>query len=295
MSGELFFKGHTACPGCGPAIALKWVTDAIGREAVVSLATGCMEIVSTQYPNSNWGVPCIHSLFENTPAVTTGVSRALKRLGKKGIPLCIGGDGALYDIGFGALSGAMERNEDMICVIYDNENYANTGVQRSGATPFGAATMTSPVEIGGKHEWKKNIAFISAAHGIPLVATASIAFYGDFVAKLKKARELQGKGFRLIVVQAPCIPGWRINDDEAVAAAKLAVETGLWNLFEISEGVFRFSVKPELKSVKDYLLMQGRFKHLTQEQTGFIQEHAKRVRAELEKLEKSGINLKYLL
>ncbi|NYZ75024.1 pyruvate synthase subunit beta [Candidatus Micrarchaeota archaeon] len=290
----MFLKGHGACSGCGSAIAIHMILRGLGDDAVVSLATGCMEVVSTGYPDNAWNVPVIHSLFENVPAVASGVSRALKKLGKKGVAVGIGGDGASYDIGFGALSGAMERNEDMIYICYDNEAYENTGIQRSGATPKYAATTTSPQEVGGKSEWKKNLSFIGAAHGIPYAATASIAYPADLQKKLQKARTI--KGFKLITVFAGCQLGWRHDPSLSVEVARKAVASGMWNLYEIENGVFKRTFKPkQLEPVESYLTLQGRFKHLKPEQTAEIQEHVKKTQAELDKLEASGVNLSQLL
>ncbi|MFA4946356.1 MAG: thiamine pyrophosphate-dependent enzyme [Candidatus Micrarchaeia archaeon] len=290
---EYFLKGHTACAGCGCALTVRHVLETLGKDIVVVNATGCMEIISTPYPRNNWNVPYIHSLFENVPAVGAGVSRALKKLGKKAIVVCIGGDGATYDIGFGALSGAMERNEDLLYICYDNEAYSNTGLQRSGATPFASATTTSPAEVGGKGEWKKNISFIAAAHAIPYVASASIAFLPDLQAKLKKAASM--KGFRFISIHAPCTVGWRIPTDKTLEVSRLAVECGLWNLFEIENGVFKLSRPLGSKPVEEYLKMQGRFAHVTPEQIKTIETHAGEAKLELEKLEKSGLNFTRLL
>ncbi|MFH0973200.1 MAG: thiamine pyrophosphate-dependent enzyme, partial [Candidatus Micrarchaeota archaeon] len=201
--------------------------------------------------------------------------------------------GNSYDIGFGALSGAMERNEDFIYICYDNEAYMNTGVQRSGATPFHASTTTSPKEISGKTEWKKNLAFIAATHGIPYAANASIGFFPDLKKKLDYAKTV--RGFRLVVVNAPCQLGWGFDKSKTLEVARLAVRTGMWNLFEIKDGVFAFNQKPELQPVEDYLKIQGRFKHVTPAQASKIQEHLRRTRAALEKLEASGVNLKDIL
>jgi len=290
---DLFIKGHNACAGCGCSLCMRWILNTLGKDTVVVNATGCMEVVSTQYPASSWGVPYVHSVFANAAAVASGVSRAFRKQGRKSTVAAIGGDGATYDIGFAALSGAMERNEDMIYVCYDNETYANTGVQRSGATPFASETTTSPFETGGKHEWKKDIAFIAAAHGIPYVATASVAFLPDLEKKLLKAKAM--KGFRFIVVHAPCTLGWRIPSEKMVEVSRMAVNTGLWNLFEIEAGKFSLSARPALEPVDNYLRAQGRFKHITPEQIRFIQEHSRATRSELEKLEASGVNVGRIL
>jgi len=293
MANPWFLKGHTACAGCGCVIAIDEMLKALGPDVVVVNATGCMEIVSSVYPTPNWKVPYVHSLFENVPAVASGISRAFKTLGKKGVVLGFSGDGGAYDIGFGALSGAMERNEDMLFVIYDNEAYMNTGVQRSGATPFHAATTTSPQEVSGKREWKKDISFIAAAHGVPYVATASIAFPVDFKNKLAKAKAK--KGFRLVTVYANCPIGWRHDSALTIEIAKKAVESGMWQLFEIEDGIFKRTYKPkQLVPVESYLSPQGRFKHLTPEMVKLIQEHINKTAADLDRLEGSSVDFRYL-
>ncbi|MFA6049303.1 MAG: thiamine pyrophosphate-dependent enzyme [Candidatus Micrarchaeia archaeon] len=293
-AGEYFLHGHRACSGCGPATVMKLALQTLGKDTVVVNATGCMEVVSTQYPESSWKLPYVHSLFENVPSVATGVTHALKALGKNGTVVGIGGDGSTYDIGFGALSGAMERNEDMIYICYDNECYANTGVQRSGATPFGAATTTSPSEVLGKSEWKKSLPFICAAHAIPYVATASVAFVPDLKKKLLKAKEK--KGFRLVHVHSPCPLGWRFDPSQTIELARLAVKCGMWNLFEIEDGAFKQNMRfPELSPVGDYLKLQGRFKATTPEQLEKIQSHVQKTQDDLKKLEESGINFQYFL
>ncbi|MFH0836477.1 MAG: thiamine pyrophosphate-dependent enzyme [Candidatus Micrarchaeota archaeon] len=293
LSEELFLSGHTSCAGCACAIAMRHILHALGREAVVINATGCMEIVSTNYPQNTWGVPYLHSVFENTAAVASGVSRAFKKLGKKGVVTVIGGDGSTYDIGFGGISAAMERNEDILYICYDNEAYANTGLQRSGGTPFAAATTTTPKEVGGKHEWKKDLAFIAAAHGIPYVATASIAYPDDLKQKLLKAKVM--KGFRFIVLFAPCTYGWKIPTNMPIKVSENAVESGMWNLFEVENGRFKRSYKPKMIPVKQYLAGQKRFSHVTEEQLKIMQVHVERVQEELDKLEKSEIDFRYLV
>ena len=291
---QLFSKGHGACAGCGSAVAIRSILFNLGPNIVVSLATGCMEVVSTGYPDNCWGVPVVHSLFENAPAVASGVTRALKKRGSNAIPVVIGGDGSTYDIGFGALSGAMERNEDMIYFCYDNEAYENTGIQRSGATPKYAATTTSPKEVGGKSEWKKNVSFIAASHGVPYAATASIAFLPDLKKKIEKAKAI--KGFRIITLFAGCQLGWKHEPSLSIEVARKAVNTGMWNLYEIENGVFHRTVKPkQIEPVENYLKMQGRFKHLKPEQVADIQQRINANQTELDKLETSAVNLSKIL
>ncbi len=187
----------------------------------------------------------------------------------------------------------MERNEDLIYLCYDNEAYANTGLQRSGATPFAAATTTSPKEVGGKPEWKKNLPFIAAAHAVPYSAAASIAFLPDLKAKLEKAKAM--KGFRFISIHAPCCLAWKINTAKTIEVSRLAVECGLWNLFEIENGLLKLSRPIGTKPVEDYLKMQGRFSHVTKEQVAVMEKHARETKAELEKLEKANVNFSRFL
>ncbi len=289
-----FMQGHRACSGCGPALTMRHVLETLGSDIVVVNATSCMEIVSTPYPESTWSVPYIHSLFENVPAVASGVSRAFKNLGKKGTVVGIGGDGSTFDIGFGSLSGAMERNEDMIYICYDNECYANTGVQRSGATPFSGATTTSPKEVGGKGEWKKNLPFIAAAHAVPYVATVSIGFLPDLKSKLLKAKAKTG--FRFIHVHAPGPLEWAFDPSKTLEMARLAVKAGMWNLFEIEDGLFKRSFKPSpLAPLEDYIKNQGRFRHAKPEQIEAMKAHIIRAQDELDKLEKAQLNFEYFL
>lgn len=207
---NLFCMGHSACAGCGPAILMRSIANTLGKDIIVVNATGCMEIVSSKYPESAWNVPYIHSLFENGPAVASGVARNLRANGNKHTRVVyIGGDGASYDIGFGALSGALERNEDILFIIYDTECYSNTGVQRSSATPRFANTTTSPVgsKLHGKQEQRKHIGLIAAAHNIAYVATASVGNLPDLKRKLQKAKETCGAS--VIIIYASCTFCWR--------------------------------------------------------------------------------------
>tara|TARA_Y100000310_G_scaffold344714_1_gene458988 strand:+ start:1248 stop:2156 length:909 start_codon:yes stop_codon:yes gene_type:complete len=269
----LLAPGHTACAGCPMPVIIRHVLDVLGKDTIVVNATSCSEIISSQYPRSAFKTPYIHSLFENTPAVATGVVRALRAMGNDHTQVVIiAGDGATYDIGFGAMSGAMERNEDIIYICYDNEAYMNTGVQRSSATPPLAKTTTSPVgsKIHGKVMPKKPIVEICAAHGIPYSASASIAYLPDFKAKLEKAKAM--KGFRFIDVISPCVPGWGYDPAISIELSRLAVETGMWELFEIENGKRKDTFKPgQLKPVGLYLKPQKRFKHLSDAEIAGIQ------------------------
>jgi pyruvate ferredoxin oxidoreductase beta subunit len=256
-------------------ITVRHALNVLGKDVIVVNATGCLEIVSSAYPRSPWGVPYIHSLFENSAAIAAGVAASLKVQGNEHTKtVVLAGDGSTYDIGFGVLSGMLERNDNVLYICYDNEAYMNTGNQRSGSTPFGAATTTSPSGkvLHGKTQWKKPIAEIIAAHKIPYVATASIGYMADFENKVKKAKDI--KGARFILVLSPCVTGWNYDSSKTIELSKLAVDTGLWVLYEIENGNFKLSYRPaQLKPVADYLKVQRRFKHLSEDEMKKIQEH----------------------
>ena len=269
---ELFSPGHRACQGCGPVLALRYMLKALGPETIVANATGCMEIISSSYPETAWGVPWMHVAFENAAAVASGIEAGRKALRRKGkLPgdkktaiVAIGGDGGTFDIGLQALSGALERGHDFIYLCYDNEAYMNTGIQRSSGTPFGASTTTSPAgsKSIGQQTWKKDLASIGVAHHVPYVATASIAYPFDFVEKMKKANAVDGPA--LIHIFAPCPTGWRSATQDTVRLARLAVQTGMFPLYEVDHGKYRMTVElPFLKPLDDYIKGQGRFRHLT--------------------------------
>ncbi len=273
---HLYAPGHSGCPGCGPSNALIQVCDTLGKDIIVVNATGCMEITSSQYPQTAWRVPYIHSLFENAPAVASGVSKALKAQGNDHTKVVvIAGDGATYDIGFGSLSGMLERGDDVLYVCYDNQLYANTGVQKSSATPYGAATTTTVVGKvhKGKETERKPIAEIVASHGVQYVASASIAYYADLQMKLKKAKAVNGPSF--VVVDAPCCLGAGFDGAITVKVSKLSVQSRLWFLYEIENGQYKLNFNPaNPKGVNEVLEMQKRFKHLDEEQLGHIQRQA---------------------
>jgi len=260
----LFKPGHTACAGCGQAIAARLVIEAAGSNTIVVNNTGCLEVFSTKYPDTAWNVPWIHSLFENAAAVASGVEAALIHLGKKNTTNVIaqGGDGSTADIGLQALSGMFERNHDILYVCYDNEAYMNTGVQRSGLTPFNTNTTTSPVGIksSGNIRPKKPMPEIAVAHGIPYVATCSTGFIPDLQRKVKKAISI--KGPKYIQIHASCPLGWRHEPENMFQVAKLAVETGLYPLVEYENGILISKRQIAPKPVEEYLKTQGRFKHL---------------------------------
>lgn len=264
MQEHLFSPGHTACAGCGQAIGARLVIDAAGSNTIVANNTGCLEVFSTAYPQSAWNVPWIHSLFENAAAVASGIEGALKYLGKKDAINVIAqaGDGGTADIGLQALSGMFERGHDILYVCYDNEAYENTGVQRSGLSPYGANTTTTPpgTKSIGNIRFKKPMPEIAIAHGIPYVATASVGFPQDLQRKVKKSISI--KGPKYIQVHVPCPLGWRHEPGLTFEVAKLAVETGLYPLIEYENGILinRRQISP--KPVEEYLKIQARFKHL---------------------------------
>jgi pyruvate ferredoxin oxidoreductase, beta subunit (EC 1.2.7.1) len=286
---EYFTPGHRACQGCAEALAVRLVAKALGKNVVVASATGCMEIVSSPLPFTNWEVPWIHVAFENAAAVASGAEAGTKALIRKGklpdkgtVFLGMGGDGATSDIGLQALSGAFERGHNFLYVCYDNEAYMNTGIQRSSATPFGAATTTSPSGKlkPGQVTWKKNMPEIAVAHNIPYVATACSSYPFDLIKKVEKAARIQGPAY--VHILSICPTGWRISPDRAIWIGRLAVETGVFPLYEVEQGKYRLTLDVgELRPVKEYLKPQGRFRHLTDELVENIQ---KRVTEEYNKL-----------
>ena len=278
---EYFTSGHRSCQGCGEALAVRWVCKAIGKDAIIAHATGCMEIVSSGWPQTAWMHPWIHVAFENTAAVASGIESALKVLARKGklqgpMPkvVAMGGDGGTTDIGLQALSGALERGHNFTYFCWDNEAYMNTGIQRSSSTPYGAMTTTSPpgkLSIGQATQ-KKNMAAIAVAHGIPYVATASPSYLFDLFFKVRKALETPGPAY--VHVLSVCPTGWRSATDLSVRMGRLAVETGVFPLFEVVNGHYHLTVEvPKLRPVNDYLKPQGRFRHLRDKERAFIQRH----------------------
>jgi pyruvate ferredoxin oxidoreductase beta subunit len=262
---NLMEPGHTGCAGCGQAIGARLVIKAAGPRTIVANATGCLEVYTTTYPRSSWEVPWIHSLFENAAAVASGMEVALKAMGRYEDVKIIAqaGDGGTADIGMGCISGMFERGHDILYVCYDNEGYMNTGYQRSSLTPPGARTTTSPP---GRKSWgnvtrKKNMPLIAVAHRVPYVATATPAEPRDLMRKVRKALEIEGPKYLHLLV--PCVPGWGIESNLSLEMARLAVETFLFPVFEIENGVIT-KVKriKERKPVEDYLRPQKRFAHL---------------------------------
>lgn len=265
---ELLAGGHRACAGCAAAVALRQIMRAVEGHVVVGFATGCMEVVTTIYPYTAWRVPYIHNAFENSAATVSGVETAYRALKKRGAItkdinfIAFGGDGGTYDIGLQSLSGALERGHNFMYVCYDNEAYMNTGIQRSGSTPFCAATSTTPAgtAIPGKQQWKKPLTDICVAHGIPYAATASPHNHRDLMEKVSKALKIHGPKFMNVMVS--CNRGWRVVPDDSIEINKVAVETCIFPLYEVENGVYRITYKPKDKRpVVEYLKQQGRFAH----------------------------------
>ncbi|HET7363537.1 MAG TPA: thiamine pyrophosphate-dependent enzyme [Burkholderiales bacterium] len=257
-------SGHRACQGCGEALGARYALDAAmqatGRQLIAANATGCLEVFSTPYPETSWQIPWIHSLFGNAAAVATGIAAAMKVKGRHDVRVVAqGGDGGTTDIGFGCLSGMFERNDDVLYICYDNEAYMNTGVQRSSATPPAARTATT--SAGNAFGQGKNVPAIAIAHGIPYVATATIAELHDLEAKVRRAMEFRGARYIHIFVSCPL--GWGHPSEASVQIARLAKETGLFPVYEAEQGeVVSVSKIRRKRAVEDYLRPQRRFAHL---------------------------------
>jgi pyruvate ferredoxin oxidoreductase beta subunit len=261
-SCTLFESGHRACGGCAAALAARTILDAAGKDIIVVSATGCMEVFTTPYPETVWKVPWIHSLFENNSAVASGIIASLKKQGRKEKVIAIGGDGGTFDIGMLCISGAFERGHDFLYICYDNEAYMNTGIQRSGATPYDASTTTSPAgkcSMGNRRP-KKDLPMILAAHGAPYVATASVAYLPDLKKKVEKGLQTEGPCY--LQVHAPCCTGWGFEGEKTMNIGKLAIETGLGVNYEMEDGKVTKVKKVVRKPVDAYLKEQKRFRHL---------------------------------
>jgi pyruvate ferredoxin oxidoreductase beta subunit len=276
LGQKIMNPGHNLCPGCAEGIALRIVTKALGESTIIVHSASCIGNPFMIYPSAI-AVPSLYVSFASASAAISGVSAALRYLQKTGtsnknINLAVfAGDGGTSDIGFASLSGAAERNEDVIYVCLDNEAYMMTGIQRSSQTPEWAWTTTTPL---GKSESQKDMPMIMAAHKIPYVATASVAYPLDLADKIAKARNM-GRGFKYIHVHAPCPTGWRFPEDKTIKMARLAVETGVWKLFEITRGSSKkLTYKPKNRQpVLTYFKSQGRFSSLSAKTLDSIQKN----------------------
>jgi pyruvate/2-oxoacid:ferredoxin oxidoreductase beta subunit len=282
---EFYASGHRTCQGCGPALACRLVAKAAGGRTIFLTSTGCMYVANTSYYTTPWIAPWMHTQLGAIGSAAVGTSAGLKSLMRKGkIPkeninvVGLAGDGGAMDIGLSSLSGAMTYDQDLLIVLYDNESYANTGIQASSLTPWGANTTFTPpgsiekYRVGNPRHKKNAVQLIAAGHpDVKYVASASIAYPQDLISKVKKALNVGGPTF--IHLLAPCPKGWGFPADKTIDVGKLAVETGMWKLYEIENGEERESYTPrEFKLVKDYISIQKRFEHLTDEDIEQIQE-----------------------
>ena len=273
---EYLLPGNRTCPGCALSLAYRHILKALEGQVIVTVPASCLTVLHGMYPITSVNVPCVNTPFASTGASATGLVAGLKALGKKGLTvLACAGDGGTHDIGIQALSGAAERQNDFIYICYDNEGYMNTGNQRSGSTPLGAISGTTP--ILGKQQNQKDISAIMEAHGIPYVATANASYPLDLYEKVRKAKEIEGT--RFIHIFTPCPPGWHFPFSDTIKIGELAVETGLVVLYEVEDSNFRLTSASEsiarrgnLRPVREYLMKQGRFKSITEEQINELQD-----------------------
>ena len=268
VSRDELFQDSLACAGCGSALAVRLALKALGRNAILVVPPGCMSSVSCYYPQVPFRVPMIVMAFAATGAAISGISAGLKRKGKKHVNVVgFAGDGGTADIGIQSLSGAIDMGYDFIYICYDNEAYMNTGVQRSGLTPPGAATTTTPWQ---EQRPKKDMLRIVADHGIPYAATACVSYPQDYMRKVERAGKVRGPTYLQVLV--PCPPGWGFATDRTIEIGRLAVRSGLWNLMEYEDGVFRVTHRPGRRTpVADYFAAQRRFRNLSTEQMDAIQ------------------------
>jgi len=273
---EYLYPGFASCAGCGSFLALRHSLKALGKKAILVIPAGCTPSVAGLFPRISFRVSVLNMAFEAAAAGASGVAAALKAKGVNDITVVAwAGDGGTADIGIQALSGAAERGDDLLYICHDNEAYMNTGIQRSGATPFGAITTTTP--IIGKQQYKKDMPLIMAAHKIPYIATSCSSYPQDIFRKVKKASEKKG-ATRYVHILCPCGPGWRFDVNRTVEVGRLAVRTGMWALYEIEDGKFSLSgpsrglLDPSKRvPIREYLRLQGRFARLTDEQIETIQ------------------------
>jgi len=273
---EYLLSGNRTCPGCALSLAYRHILKALEGQVIATVPASCLTVLHGMYPITSVNVPCVNTPFASTAASATGLVAGLRALGRKGLTvLAIAGDGGTHDIGIQALSGAAERGDDFIYVCYDNEGYMNTGNQRSGSTPLGVISGTTP--ILGKQQNQKDITAIMEAHQIPYVATACASYPLDLYEKVRKAKGI--KGTRFIHVFTPCPPGWDFPFSDTIKIGQLAVETGWVVLYEVENGVFRLTSASEsiaqrgkLKPLTDYFAVQGRFRRITQEQINKLQD-----------------------
>lgn len=268
---EFMHSGHRGCQGCGATLAMRYALKALGKKTALCIPACCWSVIDGPFPYSCLDVPIYHCAFETAAVSASGVKAGLEMVGDSETTVVAwAGDGGTFDIGIQALSGVAERNDDIIYVCYDNEAYMNTGIQRSSATPWGAWTTTTPVKHY-KNRPKKDMEAIMAAHRIPYIATASIGYPEDLFKKVKKAKDIEGT--RFIHIYAPCPAGWKSRPEDTVKLSRMVVQNGIFPLFEIERGeIYTLNIKPkEKKLIDDYLKLQGRFRHLTDNEIAFMQ------------------------
>jgi len=280
LDSKIMTSGHLACQGCGAPIAMRHVLSVLGKKTVMVIPACCYTIIAGPFPYSGFRIPLYHTAFETAASCAAGVRAALDVRKEKGIQVVAwAGDGGTFDIGIQALSGAVERNDDFIYICYDNEAYMNTGIQRSSATPRGAWTTTTPAKHP-KLTPKKNMTEIMAAHRIPYAATAAVAYPEDLREKVRKAKNT--KGSRFLHILSPCPPGWRFSPEMTIKLARLAVDTKAFPIYEVEDGTgYRITVEPKGVPLREYLMPQGRFRHLTDSD---VEEMQKGVDSEWERL-----------
>jgi pyruvate ferredoxin oxidoreductase beta subunit len=288
--------GYALCQGCGVPMVVRTIGDSIDGPVVVVSATGCLEVATTRFPTTAWNVPWLHVAFENAAAVASGVESAYRALVKRGaLPddeqptfLVFAGDGGTYDIGLQALSGALERGHRFVFVCYDNEAYMNTGVQRSGATPFGAGTTTTPVGVDsfGKAQQRKDMTAIAVAHHVPYVAQAASVHWHDLSLKAQRAAAAEGPAFLNVLTNCPV--GWGHEPRETLDILNAAVDSCFWPLYEVVEGSYRLTYVPErIRPLEDWLRPQQRFAHLLRpDAAGFLEEIRRQVSDDWESLQR---------
>jgi len=265
LTDQRYGPGTVNCGGCGMSILMKMAIEELGPQTILAMPACCAAVSTGPFPGTSVHIPVLLHAFETTGATIAGIRAGLQVQDKQGINVVgLAGDGGTYDIGLQAMSGAAERNDDVIYICYDNEAYMNTGIQRSSATPTGVWTTTTPAGKTAEHR-KKDIVAIMAAHQIPYIATLSIAYPDDFRRKIRRAAE--ASGFRFLLVQSPCPTGWRSDSKDTVRIARLGVESGLFPLVEVFDGDrWVVNVEPPFEGLDEYLGLQGRFSTLTGEQ-----------------------------
>jgi len=284
---EYLLPGNASCPGCPASLGLRLLGKALGKNMILVVPASCTSIIQGPYPKTSIKLPLINVVFASSAATASGIATALEILGKKEVHVvCWSGDGGTVDIGLQALSGAAERGDNILYICYDNEAYMNTGIQRSGSTPYGAWTTTT---VLGKRRHKKNLPMMMVVHDVPYVATASIGYPLDFIEKIRKATRY--KGFKYIHLLAPCPVGWRFPPSKTIEVGRLAVLTGMWPLYEVERGEFKLTGvsrsllnKSKRTPIVEYIKIQGRFSHISEEEIRILEEYVDKLWNDIRKI-----------